>query len=291
MDHFSISVLSRLSGVKPFTIRTWEKRYNALNPDRSEGNTRYYNNKQLRRLLNIVSLMEFEHKVSELSSLPDSTLFRMIEEKKGQSIPNLEAFFLSQLIASSFTYDEPHFTNIFAQCVARYGVKDAYTKVLYPMLHRTGILWNADRVNPANEHFITHLLRQKILTTIDLLASPLNNADSWLLFLPEGEFHETGLLIAHYLIRLSGKRSVYLGANLPLDALIAAAETIRPQHILLFFVHRRSAKEMKEYLRLLVAANKNAHIYAAGERLCDHVTPSKRMRLLESVSDLETLLK
>src|ERR1700744_6126666 len=129
MDHFSISELSRLSGVKPFTIRIWEKRYNALDPDRSPGNTRYYNNKQLRRLLNIVSLMEYDHKISELSAMPDSTLFRLIEHRKAQTYDDLEGFFMSQLIAAGFTYDEPHFTNIFAQCVARYGVRDSYTKV------------------------------------------------------------------------------------------------------------------------------------------------------------------
>src|ERR1700744_1048160 len=118
MDHFSISELSRLSGVKPFTIRIWEKRYNALDPDRSPGNTRYYNNKQLRRLLNIVSLMEFDHKISELSPMPDNALFRMIEERKVQVSDDLEGFLISQLIAAGFTYDEPHFSNIYAQCLA-----------------------------------------------------------------------------------------------------------------------------------------------------------------------------
>src|SRR5579871_5730334 len=126
--------MSRLSGVKPFTIRVWEKRYNALNPDRSEGNTRYYNNKQLRRLLNIVSLMEFGHKVSELCVLSDTALFRMIEEKTAYAADSRESFFVAQLIASGFNYDELHFTNVFAQCLARYGVKDCYSKVIYPML-------------------------------------------------------------------------------------------------------------------------------------------------------------
>lgn len=291
MDHFSISELSRLTGVKPFTIRVWEKRYNALNPDRSEGNTRYYNNRQLRRLLNIVSLLQFDLKVSDLCVLPDKTLFRMIEERKAQAREDSDSFFISQLIASGFTYDEPHFTNIFAQCLARFGVRDAYTRVLYPMLQRIGILWNSDRVTPGNEHFITHLLRQKILTSTDLLASPTATAESWLLFLPEDEFHETGLLIAHYLIRLSGKRSVYLGANLPTDALFAAASSIKPDHTLFFFVHRSTPEERRHYIRSVTAGIKTGRIYVAGGDLSGHLTPPKRAQFLESVGDLDKLLR
>lgn len=290
MDHFSISELSRLSGVKPFTIRVWEKRYNALNPDRSEGNTRSYNNKQLRRLLNIVSLMEFGYKPSELCAMPDSTLFRLIEQKKVDSRDHLEDFFISQLIASGFTYDEAHFTNVFAQCLVRYGVRDSYTKVLYPMLQRIGILWSADCMNPSNEHFITNLLRQKLLTATDLLASPLGPDDSWMLFLPEGEFHETGLLIAHYLIRLSGKKSIYLGADVPKDALIAAASAVRPSNLLFFFVHRHTTNEMRSYLQSLTGAIKSVRVYAAGNRLFGEPPSLKRTHFLESVADLEKLL-
>jgi len=290
MDHFSISELSRLSGVKPFTIRVWEKRYNALNPDRSEGNTRYYNNKQLRRLLNIVSLLELGNKVSEICALPDSTLFRMIEDKKTPAQGDQEGFFIAQLIAAGFSYDEPFFTNIFAQCLARYGVRDTYIRILYPTLQRIGILWNSDQVNPGNEHFITNLIRQKVLTAIDLLPSPVTTAGNWLLFLPENEFHETGLLIAHYLIRLSGRKSVYLGANVPAEALFAAAATIRPANILFFFVHRQDPDGMQQYLRTLAAGVKNSRIYAAGDRLSTLLVPSKRTHFLESVDELEKLL-
>lgn len=290
MDHFSISELSRLSGVKPFTIRTWEKRYHALDPDRSPGNTRYYNNKQLRRLLNIVTLLESDHKISELSVLSDSSLCRMIAELKVQERNDLEGFFISQLIGAGFAYDEPHFSNLFAQCVARYGITGAYIKVLYPMLQRIGILWCSDAINASNEHFITHLLRQKILTATDLLAPAAANADSWLLFLPENEFHEIGLLIAHYLIRLAGKKSVYLGANLPTAALMAAAATIRPVNMLFFFVTNQTGEAMQEYLRSVAASVKSVRIYVAGAGLSGRLKPLKRTHFLESVSDLEKLL-
>jgi methanogenic corrinoid protein MtbC1 len=291
MDHFSISELSRLSGIKPFTIRIWEKRYNALTPSRSDGNTRYYDNRQLRRLLNIASLLELDHKISDLSGLSDSALFRMIEEQMIQPREDLEGFFIAQLISAGFNYDEPHFTNVFAQCLARYGIIGAYTNVIYPMLQRIGILWNSDNINPSNEHFITNLLRQKVLTSIDLLASPQSTAETWLLFLPENEFHETGLLIAHYLIRLSGRKSVYLGANVPLDALSAAAATIKPNSVLLFVVHRDDPTDMQAYLQTLAASLKSARVYVAGDQLSSMLKPARRMQFLGSVAELQKELK
>lgn len=290
MDHFSISELSRLSGIKAYTIRIWEKRYQALSPDRTEGNTRVYNNKQLRRLLNIAGMMELGYKVSDLCAMSDVALFRLVQEKKEHLAEGLEGFFISQLISSGFTYDEPHFTSVFAQCVARFGVKDAYVKVLYPMLQRIGILWNSDRINPGNEHFITNLLRQKILTAIDMLSSPVDTADTWMLFLPENEFHETGLMIAHYLIRHSGQRSVYLGANVPQDALKAAAEGIRPNKVLFFFVQGNTKEELNRYLRSVAVCVKHAHIYAAGKQLIGQLSAPRRTQFLESVADLEKLL-
>ncbi len=235
--------------------------------------------------------MELDHKISELSTLPDSALSRMIEDKKSHSLEDPEGFFISQLIAAGFTYDEQLFTNVFAQCLARYGVREAYIRVIYPMLQRIGILWNADRITASNEHFITNLLRQKMLTAIDLQPSPSMNTESWLLFLPENEFHDTGLLLAHYLLRLSGRKSVYLGANLPKDALFSAAAAIRPANILFFFVHNQAPEEMQEYLQSLTASIKSTRIYAAGNQLSTQLSPPKRTHFLESVADLQKLLE
>ena len=213
MDLFSISQLSRYSGIKAHTIRMWEQRYNALKPDRSEGNTRYYDNTQLRRLLNIVSLMEGDHKVSELCEMPDKGLFRLINEKVQNSIKTTEKaeYFISQMIAAGMSYDEQHFEKILSSCLVRYGMKKAYTEVLYPMLVRIGLMWEGDSIPPANEHFISNLLRQKLFAAIDSLPPSKATADKWLLFLQENEFHEIGLLFACYLIRLSGRQVIYLG--------------------------------------------------------------------------------
>lgn len=288
MNLFSISQLEKFSGIKAHTIRMWEQRYNALKPNRSEGNTRYYDNEQLRRLLNIVSLSNQVYKVSELCTMPDKQLFKLVEELKNEPQNETDEYFVSQLIAAGLNYDEFHFDKIFSHCLLRYGMKDTYLKVIYPVLVRTGIMWTCDGLAPANEHFISNLFRQKLLTAIDGLPPPKPGSESWLLFLPENEFHEIGLLLSHYLIRLSGKKVIYLGSNVPTQSLIQAVKEISCNNLLFFLIHRDSEKEMQQYLNGLCNRFKEKNIYAAGDQsLFNQLKKAKNTFFLSSIDDLE----
>ena len=267
MNYFSISQLSRFSGIKPHTIRMWEQRYNALTPNRSEGNTRYYDNKQLRRLLNIVSLLESDYKVSELCSMPDKKLFSLVEELPNKAAHNdITEFFVLQLISAGMSYDEVSFDKIFSHCLLKYGIKEAYIKVIYPMLRRVGVMWTTNALEPAAEHFISNLVRQKLFTVIDSLPAAKTNKDSWLLFLPENEFHEIGLLFAYFLIRQSGPKDDLLGSNVPLESLFVAVKETSPEKVLLFLAHNDLPDETQNYLDELGLFFGDKKIYVAADQ-------------------------
>ncbi len=124
MDKFSISQGAQFSGIKPHNIRMWEQRYDVLNPHRSKGNTRYYSGNQLRRLLNIASLMQTGYKISELCAMNDERLFSLIKSfKSDKPINGVNKYFISQLIGSGMCYDESHFEKIFSHCLLQYGMK------------------------------------------------------------------------------------------------------------------------------------------------------------------------
>jgi MerR family transcriptional regulator, light-induced transcriptional regulator len=290
MDTFSISQLSQLSGIKPHTIRMWEQRYNALTPYRSEGNTRYYDNTQLRRLLNIASLMESDYKVSELCSMPDKKLFQLVSQST-QNTKLLEGqtgYFISQLIAAGMSYDEAGFDKTFSHCLMRYGLKEAYTKILYPMLVRIGLMWAADAVIPAYEHFISNLVRKKLFTAIDSLPPAKTEASSWLLFLREDEFHEIGLLLSYYLIQLSGQKVIYLGANIPTESLRIAVKQTGATVLLSFFVCHDTTENMQAYLENLSRDFPASKIYiSAYPQAIIQARPLKKINWLQSVDDLE----
>lgn len=293
MNLFSISQLQQFSGIKAHTIRIWEQRYNALNPNRSNGNTRYYDNNQLRRLLNIVSLIEDDFKVSELCTMTDKMLFKLIEEKmkNGNFKNNSNEYFVSQLIIAAKSFDDIYFERIFSNCVLRFGIKNTYTQVIYPMLIRTGLMWASNRISPAYEHFSTNIILQKLHSAIDSLPPHKSQKDTWLLFLPENEFHEIALLFTNYLIRQAGRRVIYLGSNVPFEALKNAFEEISPANLFFFFVHHDTTQDSQQYLNLLKKNFYNAKIYVSGnEKLIHKLNLEKGINWIRSVEELEKQL-
>ena len=290
MNEFSISQLSYFSGIKPHTIRIWEQRYEALRPKRSSGNTRYYDNSQLRRLLNIVSLIDAGYKVAEVCSMPDKNMFKLLADLEDKESDKDAGYYVSQLIAAGIEYDERHFDKIFSHCMLRYGMKDAYVKVIYKLLNRIGLMWATDRLPPAQEHFISNLLRQKLFTAIDSLPPPRSQSGAWLLFLPENEFHEIGLLFACYLIRAAGRKVIYLGTNVPLPSVVIAAKEISPENLLLFCVHAYPEAEILRYVNELSRSFKGKNIFVSGNYFQDFPKNEKKIGWLQTVEDLEQKL-
>lgn len=294
MNLFSISELQQFSGIKAHTIRMWEQRYHALQPDRSEGNTRYYNGNQLRRLLNIVSLLGEEYKVSELCQMTDNKLHKLLHTKVSAikvAEPSHE-YFISQIVASAMDFDEAQFDKFFSSAVLRFGLSGTYRFIVYPALTRLGLLWAQDNLRPAHEHFITCLFRQKISSAIDALPLPAAARSKWLLFLPENELHETGLLFANFLIRQAGFNVIYLGANVPFETLQEAVAKTRATGLLFFLVRKNDKENDKHLVSLLTTEFADKKIYLACEpSRVEHIHKPKNLILLHKVDDLQTVLK
>jgi MerR family transcriptional regulator, light-induced transcriptional regulator len=293
MDLFTISDLEQFSGIKAHTIRIWEKRYNALTPHRSDGNTRYYDNTQLKRLLKIVSLTDMGHKVSEVCVLDEEGLNKLLEDALNKTMKEEEAYdyFIMQIISSGIEFNEAQFEKLFSNCILRFGLKETYINIIYPVLLRTGLLWIRDSLLPVQEHFFTNLIRQKLLAAIDALPPEKSSSESWLLFLPENEFHEIGLIFAHYLIRHAGKKVIYIGANVPLESLRHAVTAINPSHLLFFMVHNNMPEESQRYLDMLGKNFKDTRIFLSGnQKLIDQLKTVGNMKWIKKVSDLEEVI-
>lgn len=294
MDVFSISDLQQYSGVKAHTIRIWEQRYNALKPHRTEGNTRFYDGTQLRRLLNIVSLMDSEFKVSELCSMTDIEHFKLIDERmKFASLENPHYNdFVNQLISSGMAYNETHFEKTFSNCLLRFGMRETYLEIVYPMLVTLGLMWSKSSLMPSQDHFISNLVRQKLLTAVDALPPPVSDENAWLLYLPENELHEIGLLFANYLLRSSGVKVIYLGANLPFDALKHAVNEAKPSNLLFFFIHLDSPENIQNYINTLSTEFSETKLYISGNvQLINMLKLEKKAKHLDSVGTLEGIIK
>lgn len=291
---YSISDLEQLSGVHVHTIRIWERRYNALEPMRSAGNTRFYDDNQLRRLLNIVSLSQSGLKISQVCALSESEMDSLLKLEIDKTVSDNAQFeyYISQLLNYGLVYDEFKFDQLISVCIVEYGMVVSYKKVIYPLLTRLGLMWRRDNICPAQEHFLSNLIRQKLFAAINSLSVHPQVQSSWILFLPEDEEHDIGLLFANYILKAAGQKVIFLGGRVPLDSLKDVMKNNEIAHMLLFMVRSRPVVEADSYLNELSNLFKNTKIHLAGNaKLISELQLAANVNWFQSIGDLEETLK
>jgi len=217
-NNFSIKDLENITGVKAHTIRIWEKRYDLLSPERSETNIRYYSNKNLQKLLNIVLLNNNNYKISKISEMKDDEISFTARELVLDRAINEEA--INSLKLAMFQFDKTLFNNIYCRLLFKKSFKEIFKEIFIPFLEHVGLLWQTETILPAHEHFVSNLISQKVqVNTEELKYTTIISDTTYVLFLPENEIHELGLLYLNYELVLRGYKTIYLGQSLPIDNL------------------------------------------------------------------------
>lgn len=216
---FSIKDLENLSGIKAHTIRIWEKRYNVLQPMRSDTNIRNYDLQSLQKLLNVVLLNDYGYKISRIaehSSEKIELLVREIISEKSTKNHAINAFKMAMI-----NFDQALFFNTYNSLLSEKSFRDVFYEVVIPLMQEIGLLWQAGTITPAQEHFITFLIKQKLLLNTEKLQilEPTKNDKVFVLYLPENEIHELGLMYLNYEILLNGYKTIYLGESVPVESL------------------------------------------------------------------------
>jgi MerR family transcriptional regulator, light-induced transcriptional regulator len=260
MASYSIRDLEKLSGIKAHTLRIWEKRYSLVEPKRTQTNIRFYDDEDLKKIMNIAFLNRSGFKISHIAQLDNSEIRIQISElSKKHTDTELH---IDNLILSMINLDERKFEKIINNSIMQVGFEDTILHTIYPFLEKVGILWQTGTVIPAQEHFVSNLVRQKLIVAIDGVIEPDNpKAKNFLLFLPEGELHEMGLLFYHYMVKKSGHKAVYLGQSVPFSDLEIVLETTHCDSLLTAFVSNLSQSEIHEYLKKLSLTYPNHAIY------------------------------
>ena len=217
-NNFGIKDLENITGVKAHTIRIWEKRYDLLSPERSETNIRYYSNKNLQKLLNIVLLNNNNYKISKISEMKDDEISFTARELVLDRAINEEA--INSLKLAMFQFDKTLFNNIYSRLLLKKTFKEIFKEIFIPFLEHVGLLWQTETILPAHEHFVSNLISQKVqVNTEELKYTTIISDTTYVLFLPENEIHELGLLYLNYELVLRGYKTIYLGQSLPIDNL------------------------------------------------------------------------
>jgi DNA-binding transcriptional MerR regulator len=263
MSTYSIKDLERLTGIKAHTIRIWEKRYDIVDPARTDSNIRWYTDNDLKKLLNVSILNRHGIKISHIARLSNQQLNQKIME-----VIRPDSDYLSQiesLVVAMIELNEERFEKILNHSIIKIGFEDTLYHVVYPFFEKIGVLWQTGTINPAQEHFISNLIRMKLFVAIDSLpAFSSSPARRIILFLPEWELHEIGLLTYYYIAKKHGIKVIYLGQNVPLSDLFSVAQLIEPDLLATYFVSAITLTEMKIYIEELTSQFPYQHILISG---------------------------
>jgi MerR family transcriptional regulator, light-induced transcriptional regulator len=287
MTHYNLYELEKLTGILADTIRIWERRYNILNPKHTVTNRRWYDDNDLKRLINISIIYHSGVKISKIAKYSESELIERVEFITSNSV--LSDSHIESLIIAFISFNGNAVNEILLRSIINTGFEETFENVVFPFLRRVGIMWLTGSANPGAEHFITNILRKRLITAIDSLP-PSNDPTRKrvIMFLPDNELHEMGLLYYSYLIQKIGHEVLYLGQATPFSALTEASEKWHPDILVTGASSELSVYEPLEYLIKLSTTFKSQKILVSGF-LADEPVSEKYNNIysVRSVSDLK----
>ncbi|MBL0310645.1 MAG: B12-binding domain-containing protein [Bacteroidetes bacterium] len=236
-----------------------------MRPQRTETNIRYYTDEQLRKILNVSLLNRNGYKISKIAEMTEADLKNEVIQIANQT--HTSDNLLDALTQSMIDFDESRFERTLSTAILKNGFEESFTHTVFPFLVRTGILWAAGTIKPAQEHFITNLIRRKLSVAIDAQQEePLKNARKFVLFLPEGETHELMLLFIEFILRKNRQRVAYLGNSLPIDDVAFINEVFQPDYFITYLTSAQTELPLKKFVQKMSKSYPDRTLLIGGQQ-------------------------
>ncbi len=292
MIKYSINDLEKITGIKAHTIRMWEKRYGIVTPKRTSTNIRYYLDEDIKKLLNICTLRKYGVKISEVRNMKTEEINEKVVELASSGISEDYETTINSLLVSMIGLNEDSFGKIITDSILKIGFEKTIVLIIYPFLEKIGILWQVGSIIPAQEHFISNLIRQKLILAIVAQRKITQKyAKTFLLFLPDEELHEIGLLFYNYLLNKYGHKVIYLGQNTPFEDLIKTQEIMNADFLLTHLVTASVPYKSCEYIENLSRTFPEKTIFVTGKQACNQKedTP-ENVFIIKNTDDFKEML-
>jgi len=292
-DKFFIKDVENITGVKAFTIRIWEQRYGMLVPKRTDTNIRYYEEDDLKYMMNVALLNAHGNKISKIAEMSREEVQRgtlRISESNSTYQSQIQA-----LTAAMFDFAEKEFNNVLSINTLKLGIEETTGRIVFPFLQHVGILWLSGSINIAHEHFITNIIKQRMYSAIDQITTPLlPNAKKFILFLPNGENHELSLLFASYILKSRGQKVIYIGSSTPIDDLNQMFKVHKPDVLFCAITNANNSMPIQVYINTITRTWPTTTICLTGSQVTkrkDLKTPPN-CRIIANPDDfIEFILK
>ncbi|TWO31929.1 MerR family transcriptional regulator [Seonamhaeicola sediminis] len=289
--NFSIKDLENLTGIKAHTIRIWEKRYNLLQPNRSDTNIRNYSIGSLQKLLNISFLNNNGFKISKIASLEEDEI--PIKVREIASRAKVEDHAINAFKMAMINFDQVLFYNTYNNLIENKTFSDIFYTVFLPLLNEIGMLWQTNTITPSQEHFLSVHIKQKILLNIERLQSlePKPVSKTFVLYLPDNEIHDIGLLFINYQLRSKGYHTIFLGESVPLDSLTSVLEFFNEITFISYFTVNPEVEKIPRYIDefnnlLLKDYNHNLMLLGPKLQMLSNLDIPKNVTIYQSIEDL-----
>ncbi|MFQ3576039.1 MAG: MerR family transcriptional regulator [Cytophagales bacterium] len=290
MGVYSIRDLEILSGIKAHTLRIWEQRYGIIDPKRTDTNIRFYDDEDLKRILNISLLNQNGYKISKIAEMSDNEMTKEVVtlSEKNFKYPDQ----INMLVHCMVNLDKDLFEKAMSKSILQHGFENTMIHIVFPFLNKVGLLWLTGSISPAQEHFISHLIRKKIMVALDGQITKRNEGSKkFMLFLPDGDFHELGLLFASYMIKSKGHDVLYLGQSLPLEHVADAYYQYKPNYIFTVYTAVPANFEVQEHVNLLAEKFNDCHIYTTGYQVVGQgINPPKNVKIIARLEEFVSIL-
>ncbi|PWH82996.1 MerR family transcriptional regulator [Algibacter marinivivus] len=289
--NFSIKDLENLTGIKAHTIRIWEKRYNLLSPNRSETNIRNYSLTSFQKLLNISYLNNNGLKISKIADLDEEEIPIRVREIASRA--KVEDHAINALKMAMINFDQVLFYSTYNNLLENKTFSEIFYSVFLPLLNEIGLLWQTNTITPAHEHFLSVHIKQKILLNTERLQllEPKPVSKTFVLFLPDNEIHDIGLLFINYQLRSKGYHTIFLGESVPMESLSDLLEFFNEITFISYFTVYPETKDIPDYLKNfsdLLLEKDNTELLILGKKLTDidlKNTPEK-ISIFNSIENL-----
>ncbi|MCR9227636.1 MAG: MerR family transcriptional regulator [Flavobacteriaceae bacterium] len=288
---FSIRDMENLSGIKAHTIRIWEKRYNLFSPERTDTNIRTYNLESLQKLLNVTLLYNNGYKISKIAKMGEEKIPALVKDIISEKSEKSHA--LNSLKLAMLNFDQSLFLKTYNDLMEDKSFTQIFNEVFIPLLNELGLLWQTNTISPAHEHFISNLIKQKIyIHTENLqLVAPTKKDEVYVLFLPENEIHELGLLYINYQLALQGYKTIYLGQTMPTESLEDLLKYYNNLRFVSYFTVAPTKDEINDYFerfREVLQKSSGSKLYVLGHQIQEfgEVNPLGPIKIFKSINHL-----
>ena len=284
---FTIRELESLSGIKAHTIRIWEQRYNFLKPSRTQTNIRVYSNEELKTLLTVSLLNKYGYKISRIDQMQPAQRAEALLQLSGKH--GHDERIVNELIGYLVEMKNQAFEEVLKTYTTQHCIDKTITGLLLLFLEKIGVLWKANRILPVQEHIVANIIRQKIVSAIEQLPSVHTDGPSFLLFLPEDEYHEMGLLYVYYLLRKKNIPVLYLGANVPIKDVHYVIQVKHPDYLYLHLTSSIREQQLANFMQTFTKAKKDIKVIISGTPI--HVVQEKFPKSLIPLQALSDVVK